>query len=354
MLSDIIPESLKADKKFYSIAKALDAELQEIQSLSRLVLLLPRLDELQDSVLDQLAWQYHVDFYSDAFKPEIKRQMIRESFYLHRIKGTKKAVEKYLSALMSDVEVSEWFDYGGEPYYFKITTGGFKIHLDDDARFAELIDEAKNLRSWLEAIVFDLTLTEPETYRAAQSDYLVDSEVTGISHTPEPVSRIYYADCDLISSVEVTHIYNDSLFEGSNFCGFAELESSVEVTAADYFVHDVSGDFARLCRERWLRWKDNPVIKTYHHHDHDFDEIEDDEPEIFPVDTDFLRLYFDFDKGRTRYLTIYNPRLDLTSGELNAFGSYIAQNKVLLNSAGFISTGLKRALLISKKITNVF
>lgn len=62
-LLDILPENLKADTKISALAKGLDLELQKLSAQTRLPLHLPRLDELPNEVLDQLAYQYHVDFY---------------------------------------------------------------------------------------------------------------------------------------------------------------------------------------------------------------------------------------------------------------------------------------------------
>jgi len=163
MLTEILPQSLH-DEKILALCAALDAELEKVEGELNLVQHLPRLEDLPGEVLDHLAWQYHVDFYSDKFTLQMKRDLIRQSFFVHRIKGTPAAVEKFLSSVMSGVEVTEWFDYGGKPYFFKITTAGLKLELDDDDEFKRLIDSSKNLRSWLESIIFDLTITEPETY----------------------------------------------------------------------------------------------------------------------------------------------------------------------------------------------
>lgn len=41
-------------------------KLQTINEKAELVLLLPRLDQLPENLVDELAWQYHVDFYDYA------------------------------------------------------------------------------------------------------------------------------------------------------------------------------------------------------------------------------------------------------------------------------------------------
>lgn len=115
-------------------------------------------------------------------------------------------------------------------------------------------------------------------------------------------------------------------------------------------------DFERYLRERWRRFKDNPVIKYYSHHGHDWDgELDDDDEEFFPVDEDFLRLYWRFysdktDKFHVRYTTILNPRENLSAGEINAVGQIGAATGMLLHSkAQHPTLGIFKALYIHKK-----
>ena len=112
-LLDILPQNLLADKKINAAAQALDDELQKITEATRNALLLPRLDELSEEVIDLLAWQWHVDFYEPSMSIETKRQLVRESIAWHRIKGTKAAVEKMAQTVFKGGVVTEWFEYGG-------------------------------------------------------------------------------------------------------------------------------------------------------------------------------------------------------------------------------------------------
>ena len=61
---EVSPESIQQDAKISAAMKALDVELNRLVLSVDEVLHLPRLDYLSDEVLDHLAWQYHVDFYS--------------------------------------------------------------------------------------------------------------------------------------------------------------------------------------------------------------------------------------------------------------------------------------------------
>ena len=72
-LITIVPSSISGDKTIRNISAAADPGLRKISSDTLLLLLLSRLDELPEKIVDALAWQYHVDFYDDAATLEKKR-----------------------------------------------------------------------------------------------------------------------------------------------------------------------------------------------------------------------------------------------------------------------------------------
>ena len=169
-LLDILPQNLLADKKINAAARALDDELQKITEATRNALLLPRLDELSEEVIDLLAWQWHVDFYEPSMSIETKRQLVRESIAWHRIKGTKAAVEKMARTVFKGGVVTEWFEYGGEPYHFRIDLlTAPNITQDDTARLLAVVNASKNVRSVLDELRFRREAQNDMYYAAAPS-----------------------------------------------------------------------------------------------------------------------------------------------------------------------------------------
>ena len=169
-LLDILPPNLLADKQIHAAARALDDELQKITAETRNALLLPRLDELSEEVIDLLAWQWHVDFYESSMSIETKRQLVRESIAWHRIKGTKAAVEKMAQTVFKGGVVTEWFEYGGEPYHFRIDLlTAPNITQDDTARLLAVVNAAKNVRSVLDELRFRREAQNDMYYASAPS-----------------------------------------------------------------------------------------------------------------------------------------------------------------------------------------
>ncbi|MCM0759618.1 phage tail protein I [Sporomusa sphaeroides DSM 2875] len=152
-LIDLVPPSIKDDPEVQAAAAALEGELQAVTAAIPTVLLISRIDELAEDVIDLLAWQWHVDFYEPGISLAQKRTLVKTSIAQHRRKGTPWAVEQVVKAILNEGIVQEWFEYGGEPYYFRV----IKIdgQMPDAAIYTRLkkaIDTVKNTRSWLEGV----------------------------------------------------------------------------------------------------------------------------------------------------------------------------------------------------------
>ncbi len=158
-LLDLLPPNLKEDPDIIAAAKAVDGECSLVTNEVKQCILLPRIDELEGPVLDLLAWQMHVDFYDNTLDDEIKRELIKNSNHLHRTKGTPVAVEKAAEIIFGKAWTEEWFEYGGEPYMFKMNVEATNRGASpEDLRLLDqLIDAYKNKRSWLEIVNVFLT-----------------------------------------------------------------------------------------------------------------------------------------------------------------------------------------------------
>lgn len=156
-MMDILPPNLRADEKVAAAAKAIDEELQRVNADIEQVIHLARIDKLPEAVVDLLAWQFHVDFYEPvSMDLETKRKLVKQSIAWHRIKGTPAAVEQVLSAAFADAVVTEWFEYGGEPYHFRIKASGFNPDSKKVKDLIQALNTVKNVRSWMDDITIDV------------------------------------------------------------------------------------------------------------------------------------------------------------------------------------------------------
>ena len=156
MIKELLPPSLAQDENIKALAQALDKQLQKIEDQIINVLILPRIDEINDpELLDLLAWQFHIEGYDLAQSVEEKRNLIKSAIELHRYKGTKYAIKKVLQALGLEGQVKEWFEYNGQPYRFRVELGVTNRQITPELRdkLIKLMEDYKNERSWLEEIV---------------------------------------------------------------------------------------------------------------------------------------------------------------------------------------------------------
>lgn len=156
-LADIIPSSIADDSNVQAIVRAVDPELQNVSHAIRETLILSRIDELPESVVDLLAWQWHVDFYELARTLEMKRATVKDSIPWHRKKGTRWAILKALEMIGVKGTFIPWWEVpGAKPYTFAIEaeiTSGFWSQLpnveDVIGVIRRAIFESKATRSWL-------------------------------------------------------------------------------------------------------------------------------------------------------------------------------------------------------------
>lgn len=155
-LADILPQNLMADKQMAAAAQALDAKFQAATAATIKTLILPRLDELPEDIIDLLAWQWHVDFYEPVgMDIDTKRRLVRESVGWHHIKGTPAAVEKMIQTVYQIGTVQEWYEYDGLQYYFRVLLGESIMQTEKLKLLLKMIDASKNTRSWLDMLIFE-------------------------------------------------------------------------------------------------------------------------------------------------------------------------------------------------------
>lgn len=111
-------------------------------------------DTCPPNVLPWLAWAFSVDDWDSNWTDQQKRQVIKQSVYSQRIKGTIGAVTRQLAALGYEIKIIEWFQQSpqGEPYTFDvyITANQYPLTQADFRKILQVINTNKNLRSHLD------------------------------------------------------------------------------------------------------------------------------------------------------------------------------------------------------------
>jgi phage tail P2-like protein len=124
-LGEILPANLVADPFVAALISVFDDEFHLLVADTAAILLFAALGTQPDAVLDELAWQFNVDFYDQGASPDEKRELLAQSIYWHSIKGTPHAIERVIEIVFGTGTLEEWFSYGGDPFHFRVvSTGG--------------------------------------------------------------------------------------------------------------------------------------------------------------------------------------------------------------------------------------
>ncbi|MBO6267363.1 MAG: phage tail protein I [Synergistaceae bacterium] len=151
-----LPVALQNDENMNALATAIAGALAARPAEIDLTRIYAQIDALPEEILDILAYDFKVDWWDADYNVEQKRQTLKDSWRVHRILGTKAAVETAISAIYPATQVKEWFEYGGEPYWFKllIDLTGVVANPEAHERILNRVSYYKNLRSHIDEIEY--------------------------------------------------------------------------------------------------------------------------------------------------------------------------------------------------------
>ncbi|SFP11589.1 phage tail protein I [Salibacterium halotolerans] len=158
---DLLPPNLKNDPDIKAASKVINQTFKDTVEKTNPLKLYVNIQDQPDEVLDHLLWQSHVTFSEGSGLAETREEkinLIENSEYIHNIKGTPAALERVLELLNMDGKVTEWFNYGGDPYFFRIDIQVKNKGLSENniTLLENLITAFKNNRSWVDVINFYL------------------------------------------------------------------------------------------------------------------------------------------------------------------------------------------------------
>ncbi len=152
-LASMLPPSLADDETVLNLCKVLDTHLQELTEDISELLFLPNVDTISEELLDELAWQFHVDFYEYDAKVSAKRFSVKSAIYYHRIKGTPGIITLMLRQFYNTGTVQENWEYDGDAYCFRIVGIDEELNDEKTAQLSKLINMFKNARSHFDGFV---------------------------------------------------------------------------------------------------------------------------------------------------------------------------------------------------------
>jgi len=152
----LLPPPLNSDERFRVLGE-LSRRINDIDLSPLLVYLI---DTVNASALPHLAEQLHLlgEGWQFAHNDAERRALLKRAIELHRYKGTRWAIEQVLQTLALSGQISEWFEYGGTPYTFKVNVELATRGINETTfnALVSLINEYKNVRSHLDLLALSL------------------------------------------------------------------------------------------------------------------------------------------------------------------------------------------------------
>lgn len=152
----LMPAFLRADPYVEALCSVLNPYFHELDTETKLYLVLNQIDRLVEYDLDALAAEMELTWYSTADSIETKRSVIKTAAEILRIKGTVGAVEGAVQSVFGDGKVLEWFEYSGQPGHFKVITNNYKATDTMSERFLQIVDKVKRKSAHLDQIIVEL------------------------------------------------------------------------------------------------------------------------------------------------------------------------------------------------------
>jgi P2-related tail formation protein len=102
---------------------AFDRQMQKMNRLAHQLSVWGDLDNTDPKYYDYMAMTIGAPYYKSEYTDAQKLGIIKSAPMKRRYAGTIKAIEELLKNTISSASFMPWYEYGGEPYHFKVKTG---------------------------------------------------------------------------------------------------------------------------------------------------------------------------------------------------------------------------------------
>ena len=176
-ITQILPIALRTVPEVKAISYAISNQIRKILSYSDNAMIYAKIDSLPEKILDILALELDTQYYDETAEIEVKNKLVKNTLLWYQKSGTPEAVEELVKTVFGTGEVVEWFDYGSDPYHFKIKTSK-SVTGDELEYFGKMLKNIKNVRSYLEKIEIDRIITQSKMFGIVESRYIIAPEIS--------------------------------------------------------------------------------------------------------------------------------------------------------------------------------
>lgn len=247
-IAQILPEYLSGRASVQALSYALHRAVERFVGYCGNIGIFAIIDTAPGYVLDMLAIELATQYYETSLPLPAKRKLIKNTLVWYMSAGTPKAVEELVAAVFGEGEVAEWFEYGDDPYYFKITTNA-QMTPEMNAQFSAMLERVKNSRSHIRAIEIHRTI-EQTLYSGACafSGCRPPAILDGYGVEREIAGTVYAGIADG-ATAHPAAILDGFSAEGEQILGCAHSGAAVAATARNPAILEGMTDTADAVRE---------------------------------------------------------------------------------------------------------
>lgn len=150
-LLDILPSSFN-EPALVALDYALKNQILKLLQYANQARLWSRVDSLNSNELDILAYDLNTPYYNKNLSAETKRELVKSTLDLYITMGTPSAVERLIKIVFGPGQLQEWFEYGGEPFSFKVITENNAVINEKADEFIRLLNSVKRESAHLDAV----------------------------------------------------------------------------------------------------------------------------------------------------------------------------------------------------------
>lgn len=154
-IKKLLPLFMQADKEWRGLADGVNKVFRDIAEDLPKLSTWDKIDVLTDAELDDLADEIRCLWYKKDYPIEKKRSLLKTAEEVYRTLGTVYAVEEVIGkSFDGTATVQQWFEYNGNPHYFKIeTTSANILNGNRLVEFLRILNIVKRKSQWLEKII---------------------------------------------------------------------------------------------------------------------------------------------------------------------------------------------------------
>ena len=253
-LTKLVSQSFLEDEKAKQICEVINTELQGLMANVHFAESAYDVDNATEAVLEHIAWQLNSELFFLGSTLEEKKRLVKEAIKLHRRKGTKYAVEHAIQLIIPTATVSEWFEYDGNPYHFKVLNADRRT-LKEILTIISLINIMKSLRSWIDnefiaideglidlnlLLDMDILMTANYNIRYIKSSGFIYSAVINSTEIESNEQTIYVSIPDFVPDPATLQIFLNAFLVENNL-NQQKYSSDVDTTTNAIYqqaVHD--------------------------------------------------------------------------------------------------------------------